>query len=80
MKKMISVLLALVLLALPMAAVAAAADDDTPDRVCCITPPGESYMFTLEPMRPAPLRVLRMIPSCRPPLRPTRTACIPSTA
>ena len=50
MKKVISVLLALVILAVPMAVCAAAADDDTPDKVCCITPPGESYMFTLEPV------------------------------
>ncbi|MBR5427431.1 MAG: hypothetical protein IK118_03715 [Clostridia bacterium] len=50
MKKVISILLALVLLAVPLAVCAAAEDDDTPDKVCCITPPGESYMFTLEPV------------------------------
>ncbi|MBQ6165138.1 MAG: hypothetical protein IJK23_11745 [Clostridia bacterium] len=50
MKKVISILLALVLLAVPLAVYAAAEDDDTPDKVCCITPPGESYMFTLEPV------------------------------
>lgn len=50
MKKTICVLLTLVMLALPMAVCSAALGDDTPDRVCYITPPGESYMFTLEPV------------------------------
>ncbi|MBQ6019137.1 MAG: hypothetical protein IJL26_03060 [Clostridia bacterium] len=51
MKKVISVLLALVMIAVPMSVFAAAeGGDDTPDKVCRITPPAESYMFTLEPV------------------------------